>query len=69
MIELEVRVDCGNEKNARRINDAVKIDNEGYVESVAKGKYVIGRMKGEPLSLLHTFNDFISCVQLALEVV
>ena len=69
MIELEIKIECGDEKKAKIINDSIKVDNEGYVKSYVRKKYVIAKMKGDALSLLHTFNDFISCLQLSFELV
>ncbi len=69
MIKFKMKIDCGNEERARIINDSLKIDNEDYIKSEVDGKYVLAYGRAEEvLSALHTINDFLSCLQLALEL-
>ncbi|RLD44003.1 MAG: hypothetical protein DRI88_10190 [Bacteroidetes bacterium] len=67
-MKLSVKIDCGSERKAKIINEALKIDNERYIESHVEGKYIVAKCEGEALSLLHTINDFFSCLQLAIEL-
>ena len=48
------------------INRAVSIDNERYIASKPNGTFIEAEAEAESiLSLLHTIDDFLSCVSLA----
>ena len=67
-ISCILEIECGTARKAKIINEALKVDNEGYVESVVKGSVIKARTKAQNLlSLLHTINDFLSCLSLAQE--
>lgn len=65
---VRLLIDCGNAKKAEIINKALRIDNEGYIESMAKGKYIEAIASGSLSSLLNTINDFLSCLQMAMKI-
>ena len=70
MIEFEIKIDCGSNKKAKIVNEALKIDNERYIESFVVGKFIIAKGKArDGMSMLHTLNDFFSCLNLAIELV
>ena len=67
-ISCILEIDCGTPKKAEIINEALRVDNEGYMESKAEGSVIKARTNSENfLSLLHTLNDFLSCLLLAEE--
>ena len=69
MLELLIKIDCGSVAKAKIVNEALKIDNERYIESRVEGKHIVAICRGNAMSLVHTLNDFFSCLQLAMELV
>ncbi len=69
MLELLIKIDCGSAAKAKIVNEALKIDNERYIESRVDGKHIVATCRGDAMSLVHTLNDFFSCLQLAMELV
>ncbi|KAA0001212.1 MAG: hypothetical protein FE046_02510 [Thermoplasmata archaeon] len=69
-VTWEVRIRCEDAHHARVVNEAVARDNEGYVESRVEGNVIVARADaGSVYSLLHTLNDFLSCLSMAMEIV
>lgn len=65
-VRCKLRIDCGSPQHAAIINGAVSIDNERYISSGAKGKFIEAEAEADSiLSLLHTLDDFLSCISLA----
>lgn len=55
---------------AEKVHRSVELDNEGYVRSRVEGRSIHAEMEAESLkSLLHTLDDFLSCVGLAENIV
>jgi len=63
-----MKIDCGNEEKAKIVNNALKVDNKGYIKSYVEGKYIFAEGRGDALSIIHTINDFLSCLQMALKL-
>lgn len=61
-------IDCGDAKKAEIINEALRIDNESYIESVAREKYIEAVASGSFSYLLNTINDFLCCLQIAIKI-
>ena len=66
MICCNITLEFKSEEMAENILKSVEIDNEGYVKSHREGNKIMSIIKGDnPLSLLHTIEDFLSCVKVA----
>ena len=51
---------------AEKVHRSVELDNEGYVRSRVEGRTIRADMDADSLkSLLHTLDDFLSCLGLA----
>jgi tRNA threonylcarbamoyladenosine modification (KEOPS) complex Pcc1 subunit len=59
-----------SEDEAQAVARAVEVDNEGFVNMVVEGKRITSTAESESISsLLHTLDDFLSCVSVAERVV
>lgn len=68
MLFLELRLKYGDESIAKAIYDAVKPDNEGYVDSELNGREISFKMKSEDAgSLRNTADDLLACIKIAEE--
>jgi tRNA threonylcarbamoyladenosine modification (KEOPS) complex Pcc1 subunit len=55
-----------DEKTAKTVFDSVDVDNYGYVDAELREKKIVSRIKAKNLaSLLHTLEDYLSCVSIA----
>ena len=69
MIECNITLEFESEKIANNTLESVKIDNNGYVKSMAEGKNIVSIIKAEtPLSLIHSIEDFLICIKVAEQV-
>lgn len=65
---MEFNYDSADE--AQAVAKAVEVDNEGFVHTVVEGKRITSTAESESISsLLHTLDDFLSCVSVAERVV
>ncbi|KAA0002967.1 MAG: hypothetical protein FE048_02620 [Thermoplasmata archaeon] len=65
-IHCEILLKYESEEEAKNIEKALSIDNEEFIRTYVKGNEVRGEIKGKNiLSLLHTLNDFLSCLSVA----
>jgi len=54
---------------AERVNRSVELDNEGYLKTGVEGNRISAEISAPSLkSLLHTLDDFLSCVSVAEKV-
>lgn len=66
-IKGKLLIEC---KNAEIINEAIKLENEGFIKTRVKKNLIEAEsMANNPLSLLHTLDDFLNCVALAMKIV
>jgi len=69
-VKCRVLIECRSSKNAKLINDSIKIDNEGYLETKVEGNFILAEIETDKiLSLLHTLDDFLSCLSLSIKIV
>ena len=65
-----MRLGFSSEAEARKILDAVELDNQGYVDTKVEGSSILADIKANSLnSLLHTIDDFLSCTSVAEKVI
>jgi tRNA threonylcarbamoyladenosine modification (KEOPS) complex Pcc1 subunit len=72
----EARVRCSiviafdSAPEAENVHRSVSLDNDGYIETVVKGNDIVATVEADSLkSLLHTLDDFLSCVSVAERIV
>lgn len=70
-----MKVKCGlkigfkSEEEARYVNEALKIDNEGYIYTKVNGKFIEAEIEASNImSIAHTLDDFLSCLKEASEI-
>ncbi|MBC7080649.1 MAG: hypothetical protein H5T44_00115 [Thermoplasmatales archaeon] len=68
-VKCELRIEFKSEEEAKCINDAIKIDNEGYISTRVRGKFIEAEIEAdEIMSIVHTLEDFFSCLKEAMEI-
>ena len=69
-ISCNLEFDYDSEEEAQAVARAVEVDNEGFVKMNVEGKRIISTAESESIpSLIHTLDDFLSCVSVAERVV
>jgi aspartokinase-like uncharacterized kinase len=54
---------------AKHVLTTVDVDNYGFVEASVEGSKVISRIQAKNLkSLLHTLDDYLSCITIAEKI-
>ncbi len=65
-VKCEIVMEYSDEETAAAILEAVRSDNEGYVESELTGSRIVFRAESESaMSLSHTINDLLACIKAA----
>lgn len=68
-IKCKIFIECKNEKIAKIVNESVQIDNESYIKSWVENNFINVVIESNKfLSVLHTLDDFLSCLSLAIEI-
>jgi len=68
-VRCRLRIEFKSEEEARCVNEALKIDNEGYISTKLNGKFIEAEIEASKImSLLHTMDDFFSCLKEASEI-
>lgn len=67
-----MKIDCTleffyeDEKKARNILESVDVDNYGFVNASVQGSKLVSKIEAKNLqSLLHTLEDYLSCISIA----
>ncbi len=59
-------LEFGDADSARAIVAAVAIDDDRYVRTTRRGRFVIAEATADgPMSLLHTLDDYLACISVA----
>lgn len=65
----ELSIEFSSADEAQRVNRSVELDNEGFLETVVQGNRIAAEIRASSLnSLLHTLDDFLSCISVAEKV-
>lgn len=65
-IECKLEFFYDDEKTAKTVFESVDVDNYGYVDAELRQKKIVSRIKAKSLaSLLHTLEDYLSCISVA----
>jgi hypothetical protein len=66
LIELEY----SSPEEAQRVQRSIELDNDEHLDSIVRGSIIEAKADASSLgSLLHTLDDFLSCVSVAEGVV
>jgi len=69
-VRCNLRLEFSSEADARKILDAVELDNQGFVSTKVVGSSILAEISAASLnSLLHTLDDFLSCTSVAEKVI
>jgi len=69
-VKCSLRLEFSSGDEARKILDAVELDNQGYVVTEVEGSSILADIGATSLnSLLHTLDDFLSCTSVAEKVI
>ncbi len=61
-LSAEMILEFASEEMAENILKSVEVDNYEFISCRREGKRIICKSSGSPGSLLHTLDDFLSCV-------
>ncbi len=65
-IECTLEFFYQDERTARTVFESVDVDNYGFVNAGVEDNKIISRIQAKNLqSLLHTLEDYLSCVSIA----
>jgi len=69
-VNCDIVIDFDNDEKVKTVLKSVKVDDFSFVESKAIGKKLEAKIKaGSISSLIHTLDDYLSCVSVALKIV
>ena len=69
-VTCELVLGFPSKEHASKVFETVESDNEGYVDAHLDGHNMVAVIQAESLnSLLHTLDDFLSCVSVAEKVI
>lgn len=69
-VRCSLVIGFGSASEAEKVHDSVALDNDGYLETEVTGSDLVARIEADSLrSLLHTLDDFLSCVGVAEKIV
>ena len=65
----KLEIDFKDKKIAKKVLESIKVDDYGFVESKIDKTVLIANIKSKSISsLLHTVDDYLSCVSVAEKV-
>ena len=66
----EVVIGFDDEKQAKTVLKSIEVDDFDFVKSKISGKKLIANVESNSVSsLIHTLDDFLACVSVAVKVV
>ncbi len=69
-VNCDIVIDLGDVKKVKTILKAIKVDDFDFVKSKVSGKKLEAKIKANSVSsLIHTLDDYLSCVSVAMKVV
>ena len=68
--KCNLEIDLENESIVKTVLKSVSVDDFDFVKSEAKGNKIIANIESKSVtSLLHTLDDYLACVSVAIKVV
>jgi tRNA threonylcarbamoyladenosine modification (KEOPS) complex Pcc1 subunit len=69
-LKARLVLEYGSEEEAKAVAEALRPDNEGFVQAEVAGKSIEATVNSDTASSLrHTLDDFLACVKVAEEAV
>ena len=69
-VACDIVIDLDDEEKVMNILKSIEVDNFDFVKSKVNGKKLEATIKASSVSsLLHTLDDYLSCVSVAMKVV
>lgn len=69
-IKCRIVIEMDNKENAEAVQNALKLDNKGYIKSKIVGDKLIAETNCEDIGeLLHTLDDYLACLSIAFDAV
>ncbi|OGS40452.1 MAG: hypothetical protein A3K77_03500 [Euryarchaeota archaeon RBG_13_31_8] len=69
-VNCDIVIDLGDLKKVKTVLKSIKVDDFDFVKSKASGKRLEAKIKANSIpSLIHTLDDYLSCVSVAMKVV
>jgi len=70
MVRCRIELEYPSNEEAERIQKSIELDNDEHLKSDARDNLIVAVAEASSLgSLLHTLDDFLSCVSVAEAVV
>ncbi|MBC7128837.1 MAG: hypothetical protein H5T45_03785 [Thermoplasmatales archaeon] len=68
--KCRLKIEFKSEEEAKYVNEAIKIDNEGYISTKVNGRFIEAEIEANKImSIAHTLDDFLSCLKEAIEII
>jgi tRNA threonylcarbamoyladenosine modification (KEOPS) complex Pcc1 subunit len=68
-VSCNLKIDLKNKSDAKKVLESIKVDDFDFVNSEIKNSTLEAEIKSESISsLLHTVDDYLSCVSVAVKV-
>ncbi len=65
-VRCRLELEFEDHETARGIHEAVKLDNEGYIESRVEGNKLVAETGSDNImTLRNTLDDYLACVSVA----
>ncbi len=69
-VRCSIIISFGSASEAEKVHGSVAMDNDGYIATDVRGSDIVASVEADSLkSLLHTLDDFLSCVSVAEKIV
>jgi len=69
-VNCDIVIDLGDVKKVKTVLKSIKVDDFDFVKSKVSGKRLEAKIKANSISsLIHTLDDYLSCVSVAIKVV
>jgi tRNA threonylcarbamoyladenosine modification (KEOPS) complex Pcc1 subunit len=69
-VSCEIVIDLGDVEKVKTVLKSIKVDDFDFVKSKVSGKRLEAKIKANSISsLIHTLDDYLSCVSVAMKVV
>ena len=68
-VSCNLKIDLKNKSDAKKVLESIKVDDFDFVNSEIKNFTLEAEIKSNSISsLLHTVDDYLSCVSVAVKV-
>lgn len=68
-VNCEIVIEFDDSKEVKTVLKSIKVDDFDFVKSKVNGKKLHGKIETSSISsLIHTLDDYLSCVSVAMKV-